>query len=262
MTLAVAFRASSGDGAGALRDCRGDWRGRDRSSPHRTGAPAARRAGATRRPGPRARAPARPLRSILQRARSASSGSRSTSVTSVRGARRATARPTTPTPAPTSSTAILAARLDGSSRRQQHGVDTGPIAVLGLQNAQAPRRGRRRPSTAHRAQAASLHARALLVLDEPGPEPGLAEDPARGRQILPADQEPAREGADRAFHHADVLIGHESWRCRPPAASTSAKLISTASLLRRISRIGSKTARRQLDVDQTGRRFSVAGKWA
>ena len=41
-------------------------------------------------------------------------------------------------------------------------------------------------------------------------EPGLAQQAPCGRPVGAADQQPARERADRAFHHADVLIGQEA----------------------------------------------------
>ena len=105
MALAAALTASTDDGAAALGVVRADWRGRGRSSPRGPRAAAdslepARDVGLDQA---HARRQGRCARCCCGRGRQAAD-SRSTSVTSASGMRRATARPTTPTPAPTSST--------------------------------------------------------------------------------------------------------------------------------------------------------------
>src|SRR5580692_7191695 len=135
------------------------------------------------------------LRCALPAANSVRTGSTSTNVTSRPSIRRASAKPAPPTPAPR------------STARSPDFAEVAAASRMASWPTRWPRSGCRstsRPPRTASSLAVSSGIGAKLVAVT-----GFDEQISRGGDFVLADQDAPLESADRAFQHADVLIGDQ-----------------------------------------------------
>src|SRR4029077_17595727 len=134
---------------------------------------------------------------MFSRASAASAASNSTSVTVSPSTRRASASPAAPTPEP-SSTAYWPAWA---------GVAAASSTASWPKR--WPRTGCRKTTLPPRSASSLTRSASAAIGTKLMTEARILEQAARQLDFVGANQDPARENADRAFQHAHIVIGHD-----------------------------------------------------